>query len=205
MIQSVFELGDTPAREVMVPRTEMVWIESDKTAGQATSLAVRSGHSRIPVIGENVDDIVGVVYLKDLVAADLLLDQRRPRHQGRRGDAPAGVRAGLQAAGRAAARDAARPQPHGAAGRRVRRDRGPGHHRGRARGDRRRDRRRIRHRRGGARWRTWATSSSGCRRGCRSRISANCTTWRSTTTSTSTPSAACWPTNSAGCRCPAPR
>ena len=67
MIQSVFELGDTPAREVMVPRTEMVWIESDKTAGQATSLAVRSGHSRIPVIAENVDDVVGVVYLKDLV------------------------------------------------------------------------------------------------------------------------------------------
>jgi len=51
----------------MVPRTEMVWIEVDKTAGQATSLAVRSGHSRVPVIGENVDDIVGVVYLKDLV------------------------------------------------------------------------------------------------------------------------------------------
>ncbi|UXA16361.1 hemolysin family protein [Mycobacterium sp. SMC-4] len=67
MIQSVFELGDTPAREVMVPRTEMVWIEADKTAGQATSLAVRSGHSRIPVVGENVDDIIGVVYLKDLV------------------------------------------------------------------------------------------------------------------------------------------
>lgn len=67
MIQSVFELGDTPAREVMVPRTEMVWIESDKTAGQALSLAVRSGHSRLPVIGENVDDVVGVVYLKDLV------------------------------------------------------------------------------------------------------------------------------------------
>jgi CBS domain containing-hemolysin-like protein len=67
MIQSVFELGDTPAREVMVPRTEMIWIESDKSAGQAISLAVRSGHSRIPVIGENVDDVVGVVYLKDLV------------------------------------------------------------------------------------------------------------------------------------------
>lgn len=67
MIESVFELGDTPAREVMVPRTEMIWIESDKSAGQAMTLAVRSGHSRIPVIGENVDDIVGVVYLKDLV------------------------------------------------------------------------------------------------------------------------------------------
>lgn len=67
MIESVFELGDTPAREVMVPRTEMVWIEGDKSAGQAIALAVRSGHSRIPVIGENVDDILGVVYLKDLV------------------------------------------------------------------------------------------------------------------------------------------
>jgi CBS domain containing-hemolysin-like protein len=72
MIQSVFELGDTPAREVMVPRTEMIWIESDKFASQATNLAVRSGHSRIPVIGENVDDIVGVVYLKDLVQQTFL-------------------------------------------------------------------------------------------------------------------------------------
>lgn len=67
MIQSVFELGDTTARAVMVPRTEMVWIEADKSVAQAMSLAVRSGHSRIPVIGENVDDILGVVYLKDLV------------------------------------------------------------------------------------------------------------------------------------------
>ncbi|MGW5513319.1 hemolysin family protein [Nocardia africana] len=67
MIQSVFELGDTAARAVMVPRTEMVWIEADKTVAQAMSLAVRSGHSRIPVVGENVDDILGVVYLKDLV------------------------------------------------------------------------------------------------------------------------------------------
>ena len=67
MIQSVFELGDTPAREVMVPRTEMVWIEGDKSASQATSLAIRSGHSRMPVIGEDVDDVLGVIYLKDLV------------------------------------------------------------------------------------------------------------------------------------------
>ncbi len=67
MIESVFELGDTPAREVMVPRTEMVWIEGDKTPSQAMTMAVRSGHSRLPVIGENVDDIIGVVYLKDLV------------------------------------------------------------------------------------------------------------------------------------------
>ncbi|NDK88390.1 HlyC/CorC family transporter [Gordonia desulfuricans] len=71
MIQSVFDLGDTNAREVMVPRPEMIWIEHDKTAAQAVSLAVRSGHSRIPVIGENPDDILGVVYLKDLVAQGL--------------------------------------------------------------------------------------------------------------------------------------
>ncbi|MCK0437945.1 hemolysin family protein [Gordonia alkaliphila] len=67
MIQSVFELDETNAREVMVPRPEVVWIESDKSATQALSLAVRSGHSRIPVIGENPDDMVGVVYLKDIV------------------------------------------------------------------------------------------------------------------------------------------
>ena len=91
MIQSVFELGDTPAREVMVPRTEMIWIESDESADQATSLAVRSGHSRIPVIGENVDDVVGVVYLKDCCPADVLLDQRRPGHHRGAGHAPSGV------------------------------------------------------------------------------------------------------------------
>jgi CBS domain containing-hemolysin-like protein len=66
MIHSVFELGDTIVRELMVPRTEMVFIESTKTLRQAVSLALRSGFSRIPVIGENIDDVVGVVYLKDL-------------------------------------------------------------------------------------------------------------------------------------------
>lgn len=67
MIQSVFELDETNAREVMVPRPEIVWIEADKSATQALSLAVRSGHSRIPVIGENPDDMLGLVYLKDIV------------------------------------------------------------------------------------------------------------------------------------------
>jgi CBS domain containing-hemolysin-like protein len=67
MIHSVFELGDTFAKEVMVPRTEMVFIERTKTLRQALSLGLRSGFSRIPVIGENADDIVGIVYLKDVV------------------------------------------------------------------------------------------------------------------------------------------
>ncbi len=66
MIHQIFELGDTLAREVMVPRTDMVFIERHKTLRQMLSLALRSGFSRIPVIGENLDDIVGVVYLKDV-------------------------------------------------------------------------------------------------------------------------------------------
>jgi CBS domain containing-hemolysin-like protein len=67
MIHSVFELGDTIVREVMVPRTDVVFIERHKTLRQATSLALRSGYSRIPVIGENLDDIVGFAYLKDVI------------------------------------------------------------------------------------------------------------------------------------------
>ena len=67
MIHSVFELGDTFAKEVMVPRTELVLIERTKTLRQAMSLSLRSGFSRIPVMGESADDIVGIVYLKDVV------------------------------------------------------------------------------------------------------------------------------------------
>ncbi|GII78332.1 membrane protein [Sphaerisporangium rufum] len=67
MIHSVFELGDTLVREVMVPRTDMVFIERGKTLSQALSLALRSGFSRIPVVGENEDDVVGIAYLKDIV------------------------------------------------------------------------------------------------------------------------------------------
>ena len=67
MIESVFEFGDTLAREVMVPRTDMVFIEHDKTVRQALNLALRSGFSRVPVVGEGADDVVGVAYLKDLV------------------------------------------------------------------------------------------------------------------------------------------
>ena len=66
MIHSVFELGDTVARELMVPRTEMVWVETHKTLRQALSLGLRSGFSRIPVVGEGIDDIVGVIFVKDI-------------------------------------------------------------------------------------------------------------------------------------------
>ena len=67
MIHSVFDLSSTLAREVMVPRTDMIFIERGKTLRQALSLALRSGFSRIPVTGENEDDVVGIAYLKDVV------------------------------------------------------------------------------------------------------------------------------------------
>jgi CBS domain containing-hemolysin-like protein len=66
MIHSVFELGDTFVREVMVPRTDVVYIERTKTLRQAMSLFLRSGFSRIPVVGEDLDDIVGFAYIKDI-------------------------------------------------------------------------------------------------------------------------------------------
>ncbi len=70
MIHSVFEFGDTIAREVMVPRTDVVYIERHKNLRQTMSLFLRSGFSRVPVIGENLDEILGFAYLKDLVRRD---------------------------------------------------------------------------------------------------------------------------------------
>ena len=69
MIHSVFELGDTLVREVMVPRPDVVWVERDTAVDKVLRLALRSGYSRLPVLGENIDDVIGVAYLKDLVGA----------------------------------------------------------------------------------------------------------------------------------------
>jgi CBS domain containing-hemolysin-like protein len=69
MIHSVFELGDTLVREVMVPRPDVVWVERDTSVDKVLRLALRSGYSRLPVLGENIDDVIGVAYLKDLVGA----------------------------------------------------------------------------------------------------------------------------------------
>jgi CBS domain containing-hemolysin-like protein len=70
MIHSVFEFGDTIAREVMVPRGDVVYIERHKNLRQTLSLFLRSGFSRVPVIEDNLDDIVGFAYLKDVVRRD---------------------------------------------------------------------------------------------------------------------------------------
>ena len=67
LIRSVFELGRTLTREVMVPRTDMVTTSRDTSLGKALSLFLRSGFSRVPVTGDSADDLVGVVYFKDVV------------------------------------------------------------------------------------------------------------------------------------------
>jgi len=70
MIHSVLELGDTVAREVMVPRGDVLFVERHKNIRQTLSLFLRSGFSRMPVIDESLDNIVGMAYLKDIVRRD---------------------------------------------------------------------------------------------------------------------------------------
>lgn len=67
MLHSVFELSHTIVREIMVPRTDMLTIHHDKTVEDALTLFIQSGYSRIPVIGDEVDDVRGIIYLKDLL------------------------------------------------------------------------------------------------------------------------------------------
>ncbi|MCT1828512.1 hemolysin family protein [Brevibacterium luteolum] len=66
MIESVFNLADTRVYKVMVPRTDIVAIDSDQPLVKAMELFLRSGFSRVPVIDDDLDDVRGVVYLKDV-------------------------------------------------------------------------------------------------------------------------------------------
>jgi putative hemolysin len=67
MIHSIFEFADTTVREVMIPRIDMVTLESDTTVDEAVDLALEAGFSRIPVYEENIDNIIGVLYTKDMI------------------------------------------------------------------------------------------------------------------------------------------
>lgn len=69
MMRNVLTLSDTLTREIMVPRTDMICVKSDETLENFLKLCSRSGFSRVPVIGDSVDDLVGVAYLKDAVRA----------------------------------------------------------------------------------------------------------------------------------------
>ncbi|QNO36653.1 HlyC/CorC family transporter [Protaetiibacter sp. SSC-01] len=66
LIHSIFEWGDTVVREVMVPRTDMITIDHDATIGAALGQFFRTGVSRIPVIGRDADEVLGVLYLRDV-------------------------------------------------------------------------------------------------------------------------------------------
>ena len=70
LIESIIEFGDTVAREVMVPRPDMIIVEHDSTVSTALDLAIAHGFSRLPVHAEDGDDIVGLIYLKDLIRAE---------------------------------------------------------------------------------------------------------------------------------------
>jgi len=68
MIQGVFEFSEKNAREVMTPRTNMIALPADLTLEQAADRVATAGRSRYPVYGESLDDIVGVVHAKDILA-----------------------------------------------------------------------------------------------------------------------------------------
>lgn len=67
LISSVIDLEETSVRSVMVPRTDMVVLDADHSFHSAMDLFIASGFSRIPLIGEDTDDIQGIIYLKDLI------------------------------------------------------------------------------------------------------------------------------------------
>jgi len=69
MIHGIFEMGDMTVREVMVPRTDLVSIEVNQPVAQAVELVTKHGHTRIPVYEGSLDNIVGVLYAKDLLRA----------------------------------------------------------------------------------------------------------------------------------------
>lgn len=66
LIHSIFEFGETVVREVMIPRTDMITIEASATIGAGMGLFLSRGISRVPVVAEDVDDITGILYLRDV-------------------------------------------------------------------------------------------------------------------------------------------
>ena len=146
MIQGVLRVADLQVRDIMVPRSQMVVLERDSEPKSLLPSVIESGHSRFPVIGDDRDQVVGILLAKDLLRYYAEGGAGELRHP--RSAAPGGVRAREQAPQRAAEGVPRQPQPHGDRRGRVRRRVGPRDHRGRDRGDRRRDRGRVRHRRG---------------------------------------------------------
>ncbi|HEV7949325.1 MAG TPA: CNNM domain-containing protein, partial [Glaciihabitans sp.] len=66
LIHSIFEFNETVVREVMIPRTDMITIDSDDPLSTAMGLFLSRGVSRMPVVGEDIDEVLGVLYLRDV-------------------------------------------------------------------------------------------------------------------------------------------
>ena len=67
MIDSIFEFGDTKVQEVMVPRLDIIAVEAGRSLSDILKAAVEAGHSRIPVFDKKIDNIIGILYVKDLL------------------------------------------------------------------------------------------------------------------------------------------
>ena len=142
LIEQIIEFGDTVVREVMVPRPDMVTVSADFRVDDVMEVMILNGFSRVPAVGEGIDDVVGVVYAKDLMRAER--DGQR-RASGQRAHAGGAVRAGDRSASPSSCAEMqADHVPPGGRRRRVRRHRRAGHARGSDRGARRRDHRRVR-------------------------------------------------------------
>ncbi len=80
MIYSIFQFGDTLAKEIMVPRIDVLALDCNQTLGDARETFVHAGHSRLPVYQDTVDNVIGLLYAKDLLSIqqddDLISDHR---------------------------------------------------------------------------------------------------------------------------------
>jgi CBS domain containing-hemolysin-like protein len=79
LIHSVFEFNDTVVREVMVPRTDMVTVDGDESIDAAMGLFLSKGVSRMPVLGEDVDEVIGILYLRDVARLEFEATKRRQK------------------------------------------------------------------------------------------------------------------------------
>jgi Mg2+/Co2+ transporter CorC len=78
LVESIIDFGDTVVREVMVPRTDMITVEADFRAADVIEVMLLNGYSRLPACGAGIDDVVGLVYAKDLMRAERDGLQERP-------------------------------------------------------------------------------------------------------------------------------
>ncbi|MBF8981998.1 HlyC/CorC family transporter [Lutibacter sp. B2] len=76
MINSIFEIGEMEASEVMVPRIDMIYVEENATLEECLNVVINYGYSRIPVIRDTIDNVIGILYAKDLLVYSKYIKDR---------------------------------------------------------------------------------------------------------------------------------